>query len=406
MLISFIRTVILYSILILVIRLMGKRQLGEMEPMEFVVTMLLANLAAVPMQETGIPLLAGLIPILVVLSMELLLSVLVYHSVHARRLLCGKPVILMENGRLLQDNMKKTRITPDELTEFARMEGITDLSGVKYAILETGGQISILPYTKYKPACAKDAGVKVEDAQLPVTVISDGHVLNENLPKLGKPRAWVDEELREYLKNCPKYGNNLPEVDQEVVEVATRASEIVRNLKNYLGNTFRPDWSSPSTHLTYGYLVGATPDGRGAREMLGYGIDPLFCTATSGLGFRTLSTMHLPFCQMEGGCASHFGIDPKYFTADTYEERGLQFRDRVLRPLFFNPGNKNRAPFYLYVNVTTADTLRKVLADPKKYAPNGVYIMRIHGTFVNFLDLSPAIQQDIITRLDPGSTFC
>ena len=196
MLISFIRTVILYSILILVIRLMGKRQLGEMEPMEFVVTMLLANLAAVPMQETGIPLLAGLIPILVVLSMELLLSVLVYHSVHARRLLCGKPVILMENGRLLQDNMKKTRITPDELTEFARMEGITDLSGVKYAILETGGQISILPYTKYKPACAKDAGVKVEDAQLPVTVISDGHVLRENLPKLGKPRAWVDEVLR------------------------------------------------------------------------------------------------------------------------------------------------------------------------------------------------------------------
>ncbi len=116
--------------------------------------------------------------------------------------------------------------------------------------------------------------------------------------------------------------------------------------------------------------------------------------------------MHLPFCQMEGGCASHFGIDPKYFTADTYEERGLQFRDRVLRPLFFNPGNKERAPFYLYVNVTTADTLRKVLAEPKKYAPNGVYIMRIHGTFVNFLDLSPAIQQDIITRLDPGSTFC
>ena len=134
MLISFIRTMILYTILIVVIRLMGKRQLGEMEPMEFVVTMLLANLAAVPMQETGIPLLSGLIPILVVLSMELLLSVLVYHSVGARRLLCGKPVILMENGRLLQENLKKTRITPDELTEFLRIEGITDLASVKYAI--------------------------------------------------------------------------------------------------------------------------------------------------------------------------------------------------------------------------------------------------------------------------------
>ena len=163
MLISFIRTMILYTILIVVIRLMGKRQLGEMEPMEFVVTMLLANLAAVPMQETGIPLLSGLIPILVVLSMELLLSVLVYHSVGARRLLCGKPVILMENGRLLQENLKKTRITPDELTEFLRIEGITDLASVKYAILETSGQVSGLPYAKFKPASAKAAGVQVDD---------------------------------------------------------------------------------------------------------------------------------------------------------------------------------------------------------------------------------------------------
>ena len=198
MLISFIRTVILYSVLIAVIRLMGKRQLGEMEPMEFVVTMLLANLAAVPMQETGIPLLSGLVPILVVLSMELLLSVLVYHSVGARRLLCGKPVILMENGRLLQENLKKTRITPDELTEFLRMEGVVDLSSVKYAILETGGQISVLPYAKCKPANAKAAGVRVEDTPLPVTVISDGQVLEENLPRLGKDRGWVAEVLSGY----------------------------------------------------------------------------------------------------------------------------------------------------------------------------------------------------------------
>ena len=155
MLISLIRAVVLYLALILVVRLMGKRQLGEMEPMEFVVTMLLANLAAVPMQETGIPLLSGLIPILVVLSMELLLSVLVYHSVGARRLLCGKPVILMENGRLLQENLKKTPITPDELTEFLRIEGVTDLASVKYAILETSGQVSVLPYAKFKPASAK-----------------------------------------------------------------------------------------------------------------------------------------------------------------------------------------------------------------------------------------------------------
>lgn len=213
-------------------------------------------------------------------------------------------------------------------------------------------------------------------------------------------------DLREYLKACPKFGNNLPQADNEAAEVVNRVSDIVRSQKNYLGNSFRPDWSSPSTHLLYGYWVGATPDGRSSREMLGYGVDPLFSTANSGLGFRTLSTMALPFGQMEGGCASHFGIDPKYFNGATNEERGLQFRSRVLTPLFFHPDNPKRAPFYLYVNVTSADTLRKVLAEPKKYAPNGVYIMRIHGTFVNFLDLSPAIQQDIITRLDPGSTFC
>lgn len=214
------------------------------------------------------------------------------------------------------------------------------------------------------------------------------------------------EELRDYLRACPKFGNNIPEVDNEAAEVAVKVSDMVAGLKNYLGNPFRPDWSSPSTHLTYGYWVGATPDGRGAREQMGYGIDPLFSTADSGLGFRTLSTMQLPFCKMNGGCASHFGIDPKYFTAETYEEKGIQFYNRVLKPLFFNKANEKRAPFYLYVNVTTADTLRKVLANPKKYAPNGVYIMRIHGTFVNFLDLSPAIQEDIIKRLDPGSTSC
>lgn len=214
------------------------------------------------------------------------------------------------------------------------------------------------------------------------------------------------DELHAYLKACPKYGNNIPEADGEAAEIVERVSDMVAGLKNYLGNPFRPDWSSPSTHLTYGYWVGATPDGRGSREMMGYGIDPLFSTAGNGLGFRTLSTMRLPFEKMNGGCASHFGIDPKYFPAESNEEKGLQFYRRVLSPLFFNEINTKRAPFYLYVNVTTAETLRMVLAEPEKYAPSGVYIMRIHGTFVNFLDLSPAIQEDIILRLAPRSTCC
>lgn len=212
------------------------------------------------------------------------------------------------------------------------------------------------------------------------------------------------EELREFLLSCPKFGNNIEVVDNEAREIALKVSALLRSKKNYLGNPFRPDFSSPSTHLTYGYWVGATPDGRKSRDMLGYGVDPLYGEAANGLGFRMLSNMKLPFEEFNGGYASHLGIDPKYFIGDSYEKKGVQFYENIVKPLFFNAFQQGVSPFYLYVNVTTPETLRKVLADPQKYAPSGVYIMRIHGTFVNFLDLSPEIQQDIITRLDLKST--
>lgn len=212
------------------------------------------------------------------------------------------------------------------------------------------------------------------------------------------------QELRDFLMSAPKFGNNIDEVDREAAEIANRVSDMLRARKNYLGNSFRPDFSSPSTHLTYGYHVGATPDGRRSRDMLGYGVDPLYGEASNGLGFRMLSNMKLPFEQFNGGYASHLGIDPKFFGNDSFEVKGTRFYENVIAPLFFNEHKQGVSPFYLYVNVTTPETLRKVLADPQKYAPSGVYILRIHGTFVNFLDLSPEIQQDIITRLDLKST--
>lgn len=213
-----------------------------------------------------------------------------------------------------------------------------------------------------------------------------------------------DPQMHQYLLSCPKFGNNIEAVDSEAKKIAERVSDIVSSKKNYLGNPFRCDYATPSTHLLYGYWVGATPDGRKSRDMLGYGVDPLYGEAHSGLGFRVLSGMHLPYEKMSGGYASHFGINPNYFKADTFEKKGIEFRDKIIGPLFYNPANNGIQPFYLYVNVTTPDMLRKVLENPKKYAPSGVYIMRIHGTFVNFLDLSPAIQEDIITRLDIEST--
>ena len=212
------------------------------------------------------------------------------------------------------------------------------------------------------------------------------------------------EDLRKFLLSCPKFGNNIEVVDNEAREIAIKVSKLLHTKKNYLNHPFRADFSSPSTHLTYGYWVGATPDGRKSRDMLGYGVDPLYGEASNGLGFRMLSNMKLPFEEFNGGYASHLGIDPKYFKGVDYGEKGLEFYQHIVQPLFFNALMEGVSPFYLYVNVTTPETLRKVLANPEKYAPCGVYIMRIHGTFVNFLDLSPEIQQDIITRLDLQST--
>lgn len=213
-----------------------------------------------------------------------------------------------------------------------------------------------------------------------------------------------DDEMRQFLLSCDKFGNNIEAVDLEAAEVVSRASQMVAARKNYLGNPFRPDFATPSTHLMYGYWVGATPDGRRAREMLNYGVDPLYGEASGGLGMRMLSNRRLPFDRMCGGCASHFGINPGYFRGETLEDRGLEFKQKIFNPLFFNAKGGDVNPFYLYVNVTTPEMLRKVLAKPEKYAPSGVYIVRIHGTFVNFLDLSPEIQEDIIARLDPAST--
>ncbi len=195
MILSYTRTVILYLVLIAVIRLMGKRQIGQMEPAEFVVTMLVANLASIPMQDEGVPLYSGLVPILTVLGVELLLSACSLRSVKFRRLLCGKPVILIENGRILQENLRKTRVTLDELTGHLREKEVLDIRTVQYAILETNGNLSVFPYPKHKPADASDAGIQVKKQYLPVTVVGDGHLYRENLTLAGKDEAWVRQVL-------------------------------------------------------------------------------------------------------------------------------------------------------------------------------------------------------------------
>ena len=197
MILSYLRTVILYLVLIMTIRVMGKRQIGQMEPSEFVVTMLVANLASIPMQDSGIPLYSGLVPILTVLGVELVLSFLSLKSVRFRKILCGKPVILIENGNIMQKNLRKTRVTLDELTGHLREKDVLDLRSVQYAILETNGNLSVFPYPAERPATAKEAGIKAKKQFIPLTVISDGAVLETNLQKAGKDKKWLENILQE-----------------------------------------------------------------------------------------------------------------------------------------------------------------------------------------------------------------
>lgn len=198
MILSFIRTILLYLVLIFCIRLMGKRQIGQMEPSEFVVTMMVANLAAIPMEDEGVPLYIGLVPMLTVLGTELVLSGATMRSIRLRKLLCGKPVILIENGRILQQNLRATRVTLDELTGHLREKDVLDIQSVQYAILETNGNLSVFPYPAEMPASAREAGIHPKDRFLPVTVISDGQLLRQNLAYAAKDENWVHKVLGEY----------------------------------------------------------------------------------------------------------------------------------------------------------------------------------------------------------------
>ena len=198
MLTSYLRTILLYLVLLSAIRLMGKRQIGQMEASEFVVAMLVADLASIPMQDVAIPLYTGIIPILTILGAELILAGLCLRSIRFRRILCGKPVILIENGRVLQNNLRNTRITIDELMGHLREKDILEIRTVQYAILETNGNLSVFPYPAEVAPSAKDLSVHPKERYLPVTIVSDGCLLDDNLAISGRDGDWLRKTLGDY----------------------------------------------------------------------------------------------------------------------------------------------------------------------------------------------------------------
>lgn len=185
MFITVYRTLILYIVVIISIRLMGKRQIGDMQPSELVVTLLISEIAAMPLQDTNQPLSYGISAISTLVVLEICLSLVALKSFFARKLLSGKSVILIKDGVIDQKELKRVRMTVLDLVEMLRSQQIFDIGTVSFAVLETGGDLSVLLKSGYQPATAKDVGAKNSRAELPLPVISDGKILKESLKALG-----------------------------------------------------------------------------------------------------------------------------------------------------------------------------------------------------------------------------
>ena len=205
MITAFLRTIILYFLIMLGLRLMGKRQIAELEPSELVLTLMISDLASVPMQDFGIPLLAGIVPIVTLMALALLMSQMFLHSLRFRNFLCGTPSVLIRNGEVQQEELRKNRYTLDELLEELRGQGITAISDVQYAVLENSGKLSILPRAGAQPPTADRLGLaETEPVTLPVVLINDGRVLSRNLHSCKKDLSWLQQILKERQLSSPK----------------------------------------------------------------------------------------------------------------------------------------------------------------------------------------------------------
>lgn len=195
--IVFFRTLILYFLVVLVMRLMGKRQIGELQPFELVVAIMISELAAVPMADTEIPLLDGIIPILTLLLAQVTLAYLTLKSDKARAVICGRPSILIEKGTIIENELRRLRININDLLEQLRVKNFTNIAEVDYAILETNGQMSVIPKGNSRPIITKDLGINAPNPGLPLTLVIDGTIIAHNLKYFNLTKKELLHKLQE-----------------------------------------------------------------------------------------------------------------------------------------------------------------------------------------------------------------
>ncbi len=198
MLIIFFRAIVLYIIVLVVMRLMGKREIGQLQPFELAIAIMIADLASIPMTDTGVPISNGIVPILGLLVMHLLISTINLKSMKAREIICGKPQILIYRGKIDEKALKKERFTLNELQERLRDKNIVNISDVEYAILETNGQISVIEKPNKRNTIPEDFGINPEYEGLPYDLVVDGKIMTDNLKILGKNYNWLKKEVLKF----------------------------------------------------------------------------------------------------------------------------------------------------------------------------------------------------------------
>ncbi len=198
MLINFFRSIVLYIIVLIVMRLMGKREIGQLQPFELAIAIMIADLASIPMTDTGIPLSNGIVPILGLLVMHLIISVINIKSIKAREIICGKPRILIYRGKIDETALIKERFTVNELQERLRDKNIVSIGDVEYAILETSGQVTVIEKPEKRGIIPEDLGIMPDYEGIPYDLVVDGKVMHDNLQSIGKNYSWLKKEVNKF----------------------------------------------------------------------------------------------------------------------------------------------------------------------------------------------------------------
>lgn len=198
MLITFFRAIVLYLIVLVVMRLMGKREIGQLQPFELAISIMIADLASIPMTEIGIPIFNGIVPILGLLVMHLILSLINLKSLKAREIICGKPSILIYRGKINEKELKKERFTINELEERLRGNNVVNLGDVEYAILETSGQVTVIQKPEKRNTIPEDFNIVPEYEGIPYDLVVEGKVMNKNLKAIGKNYNWLKKQVEKF----------------------------------------------------------------------------------------------------------------------------------------------------------------------------------------------------------------